>query len=154
MASIEAVRKALTFLSKTKPASDLDSVDAEAYRIVLEPVDDRTLERAVALVARQAGDFLPSAGTLYQAALDLMDGSPSPSDAWEIALRYACTPRPYKPEFQLPERVRKSLAGMGDPGNWETKDYGYLRVQFEKAYREETERWRAGSQKLLEAKNE
>lgn len=127
----------------------MTSETVDAYQSAWEPIPDKTLAEAAVQVSRSDREFFPPPGVVYQAALDLMDDSPNPEDAWAVALQYAKTPYFLKPGFELPERVRKVLRGMGDPGQWEEAKYGMYRSQFQDAYRQETARWRTPERKLL-----
>jgi len=158
MATIETVEEVIALLRDSKPAEwdKFRSMDREDYdRIltnwtrVLAPVADAVLLQVAVIAARKGGAFLPSPGDLYEIALDLLDNSPDIDEAWAIALKYAQTPYMYKPEFDLPGRVRVALKGMGDPGQWEVAKYGYLRTQFQESYKRETERWRASPLKMI-----
>jgi len=137
MAMIEMVKKILTLLSQTKPGTDLSTVNIEAYHLVLAPVPDEVLEQASLILARQPGAFLPSAGDLYDASLDLLDESPDVADAWALVLR-----RARGADVDLPARAAKAVARIGGTTGWLEKDISYRRREFMEAYGEAGREWR------------
>jgi len=139
MATIDTVKKALTLLSKTRPGTDLSTVSVEAYQAVLSPIPDRVLERVSILAARQPGAFLPSAGDLYDAALNLLDDQPNVDDAWVLVWEKA---RGYSVE--LPARTAAALKAIGGipQGGWEMGDVPFRRQEFVKIYEAEQRRWK------------
>ena len=136
MAGIDAVTNVLAYLCGTRPGTDLARVDAEAYRIALEPVPNALLKEAALVASRQTGDFLPSAGTLVQIALDLADRELPEADAWELVRKIACGG-----QAELPPRAAEALRAIGGPKGWPA-DMGIKRAQFAKAYEAARLEWR------------
>ena len=137
MATTETVKKALAFLGQVKPGTDLGTISMEAYQAVLAPIPDDVLEKVAIIFARQSGSFLPSAGDLYDAALDLVDDSPDVGEAWALVLRKARGGNP-----DLPERAARAAAMMGGTAGWLAKDEDYKRREFAKAYEAAGREWR------------
>lgn len=157
MASNKAVAQILNVLADSRPGSRLPDDDRldrmiEAYALVLKPVPDDLLKRAAVLAARQPGDFLPSAGTLYDLALDLADDAPDSGEAWGQAWTLICRGEmpaldvdlsvPRAPLVVHP-RVRTAVQALGGVGALQELDKkGLHRHQFEQAYKSLREEWK------------
>ena len=144
MATKEAVTRALAFLARTKPGTDLAAVGVDEYVAVLRPVPDELLLDAAVLCAREPGAFLPDAGTLYTRALDLADDNPAPVEAWAMAVKAASTGRKDSLDG-LPEVVARALVAVGfddvaygDQAQQPSNRARFLEAYKELAYRERT----------------
>jgi len=131
------VKDILTMLCRSKPGTNLNKIDLGTYHAILEPIPGDVLKRAAIVMARQSGSFPPSAGDLYQKALDLMDDSPDVGEAWALVLRKA-----RGEEVDLPERVARAAALIGGTRGWMDKDVDYKRREFAKAYERAGREWR------------
>jgi hypothetical protein len=111
VATYEAVNRCLKHLILVKPGSRLqDDVDTivNAYMLELEAVPDNLLWQATLAVGREPTEFMPSAGQLYQAALDLMDNQPDSGQAWALVVKAASGNK-----ADLPPLVQSAIDGIG-----------------------------------------
>ena len=145
MADFAVVTEVLNMLLQTKPGTALPDNTVEAYTMVLEPIPNDTLMEAAVVLARKPGAFIPDAGTIFQAALDLMDTEPSADEAWQHILQYskaASLPDEYN-KTKLTDRERRSLDLMGgNCGRWLIKDHPFRRREFIEIYNGQGQRWR------------
>ena len=145
MASRETVEKVYALLGTTRPGADLTKIDIEACAMVLEPIPDSALLEAAVIVSRQEGDFLPSAGTLFQTALGLLDTELPADEAWTLVLKHSQSAslganNPVK----LPERAGRALELIGGDVGWSLDEIPFRRKEFIEVYGGLAKRWRDG----------
>ena len=141
MATVETVGQVLDLLITTRPGSRVQNSDrlVKAYAVILEPVSDRVLWQAAMIAARQKGEFLPSAGTLFELALDLMDSAPTAEEAWPQVLKVAQGSADLD---SLPRRAQRVVERIGGIEGWTEEEIGFKRAAFIKAYEAERRRER------------
>jgi hypothetical protein len=137
MATRDTVKRVMTLLAETRPGTDLAKIGLDAYVLVLEQVPDDKLTEAAVLLAREPGDFLPSAGTLFDRALDLMDQEPPAEDAWALVERKA-----RGKAVDLPERAAAVLANLGNWQDWTVDDLPFRKREFMDLYDKQRARWK------------
>ena len=145
MADFAVVTEALNLLLQTKPGTMLPDNTVEAYTLVLEPIPNETLMQAAVLLTRVPGAFMPDAGTIFQAALDLMDTEPPADEAWEHVLKYssAASLSDADNPTKLTAREKRALQLMGgNCGDWLVKDFPFRRREFIEIYQRQEQRWR------------
>jgi len=137
MATKRKIRETVVVIAGSKPGTSLEDVRMESYVLALEPVPDEVLDRLATFFVRQAGDFMPSAGTIYQKALDLMDPEPSADEAWVAVSRHVkgLSGPPLTPRAARALAALGGKAALGEAG----KDSMY-RAMFVKAWESETRR--------------
>ena len=143
MAARETVEKAYALLGSTRPGADLTKLDVEACTMVLDPIPDDAVLKAAIMLSRKEGDFLPSAGTLFQTALDLLDSEPPADEAWTLVRQHAShaslsTTNP----VHLPERIATALENIGGDIGWTLDEIPYRRREFIAAYERLGKQWR------------
>ena len=145
MADFAVVTEMLDLLLQTKPGTMLPDNTVEAYTLVLEPIPNEELMQAAILLSRKPGAFIPDAGTIYQAALDLLDTEPSADEAWEHVLQYskaASLPDASNPT-KLTEREKRALDLMGgNCGMWLVDEMHFRRREFIEIYQGQERKWR------------
>jgi len=149
MASKECVMNVLDLFVRSKPGARLHDADnvVVAWCLILEPIPDGVVMEAAVMLARDQGDFLPSAGSVFQTALGLLDTEPSAEEAWEHVLQYSKTASrpPEDNPVKLTERESRSLELIGgNCGQWLIKDHPFRRKEFIEAYGGLAKRWRDG----------
>ena len=145
MADFAVVTEALNLLLQTKPGTTLPDNTVEAYALVLEPIPNETLMQVAVMLTRKPGAFMPDAGTIFQAALDLIDEEPDADEAWEHIVQYskAASRPPEDNPTKLTDRERRALDLMGgNCGDWLVKDYPFRRREFVEIYNAQERKWR------------
>lgn len=159
MANFAVVTEALDLLLSTKPGSTLPDNAVEGYYWALEPIPDEVIIEAAAVAARTSGAFIPDAGTIYEAALDIMDTELPTDEAWELVLKHSKSAslganNPVK----LPERTARALDLIGGDVGWSMDELQYRRREFIEVYQRQSKQWRndvslgnlpAGNRRLL-----
>ena len=143
MASREAVEQAYSLLGTTRPGADLDKIDIGACAMVLDPIPDEVLLSAAMAESRKGGDFLPSAGTLFQASLDIMDTEISADDAWALVEKHSrnASLRDNNP-VKLPDRAARALELIGGDIGWRLDEMPFRRKEFLEVYGRLRQSWR------------
>ena len=138
MATKETVKKCLAVLAGSKPGTDMATVNLESYALALEPVPDPVLEQITVGLMRVEGAFIPDAGTMFKAALDLLDPEPDDADAWALVVRKA-----KGNTVDLPLRAKAALDAMGgNPGDWDPADLNFRRREFLAEFEKQRQSWR------------
>jgi len=123
MATIQCVTEILDLFARSKPGANIRDFEkvAQAWYLVLEPLADEDVMDAALRLARTGGDFLPSAGAVYEAVLDDLDREPDAAAAWALVVRKSRGNR-----VELPPRAKAALGAMGgNPGEWDPKDLAF-----------------------------
>ena len=142
MASEECITNILDLYARTKLGTKIEDFNkmVEAWRIHMEPLDDKVVTEAAIIVGRNdTSNFIPSPGAVYQAALDLMDNEPSANEVWDDILRAA---RGHK-DITLSERAARALKAIGGYSGWKEDDLPYRRREFIEAYQRLEQKWRS-----------
>ena len=143
MASQGAVEKAYALLGTTRPGADLEKIDIGACTMVLDPIPDEVLLQAAVIASRKEGDFLPSAGTLFQTSLSIMDTELSADEAWTQVLKHSkkATLGNNNP-VKLPDRAARALDLIGGDVGWNLDELPYRRKEFLTVYERLAQDWR------------
>lgn len=148
MASEDCVVNILDLFTRSKFGTKIQDFQqtVEAWMLVLEPLSDDVVMRAAVGLARNGSDFVPSAGAVYQGALDLLDDEPTADEAWTHVLQYskaASRPDADNPT-KLTAREKKALDLMGgNCGMWQIDEYQFRRKEFIEVYNRQEKQWRA-----------
>lgn len=157
MASENCVINILDLFTRTKFGTKIADFQqtVEAWCLVLEPLSDDVVMQAAVALARNGSDFVPSAGAVYQAALDLLDTEPDVDEAWTHIVQYsknASRPPEHNP-VKLTEREAKALAAIGGCAGWLETDLPFRRKDFIEAYGRQERQWRTEATRALPSGN-
>ena len=145
MASRQCIVNILDLFVRSKPGARLDDPDkvVEAWALVLDPLPDDVVKAAAVNLARRDGDFMPSAGAVYQGALSLMDDEPSADDAWMQVLEHAkrATLGNDNP-VKLEGRTERALELIGGDVGWNLDEIQFRRREFVQVYDSLEKQWR------------
>ena len=141
MASEECITNILDLYARTKLGTKIEDFNkmVEAWRIHMEPLDDKVVTEAAIIVGRNdTSNFIPSPGAVYQAALGLMDNEPDADMIWRAVLERARG----RKDIELGNRGEQALAAIGGCGGWKEDDLPYRRREFIATYEKLEKRWR------------
>jgi len=146
MASVKCVADILDLFVRSKPGARLNDADnvVQAWCMVLDPLDDEVVYEAALDLARKDGDFLPSAGAVFQGALDLLDTELGGDEAWTQVLKYSksASLRENNP-VKISDRVAEALRLMGgNCGDWLVDDLPFRHREFLDVYGRLEKTWR------------
>ena len=146
MASEECVVNILDLFTRSKFGTRINDFQqtVEAWMLVLHPLDDGVVMEAAVTLARNDSDFVPSAGAVFQAALDLLDTEPGGDEAWTQVLKYSksASLRENNP-VKISARVAEALRLMGgNCGDWLVDDLPFRRWEFLDVYGRLEKTWR------------
>ena len=146
MASEECVVNILDLFTRSKFGTRINDFQqtVEAWMLVLHPLDDGVVMEAAVTLARNDSDFVPSAGAVFQAALDLLDTEPGGDEAWTQVLKYSksASLRANNP-VKISARVAEALRLMGgNCGDWLVDDLPFRRREFLDVYGRLEKTWR------------
>jgi len=146
MASEECVVNILDLFTRSKFGTRINDFQqtVEAWMLVLHPLDDGVVMEAAVTLARNDSDFVPSAGAVFQAALDLLDTEPGGDEAWTQVLKYSksASLRENNP-VKISGRVAEALRLMGgNCGDWLVDDLPFRRREFLDVYGRLEKTWR------------
>ena len=120
----------------------MTAVNLESYALALEPVPDAALEQAMVTLMRTEGAFIPDAGTMFGAALDLLDPEPGAAEAWVAVEKHA-----RGKNVNLSNRMLAALDAMGgNPGDWQEDELPFRRREFMTEFEKQRARWRSAAQ--------
>ena len=140
MATIECVTEVLDLFARSKPGTNIKDFEkvAQAWYLVLEPLADEWVMGAAVRLARQGGDFLPSAGAVYEAALDDLDPEPNAAEAWATVEKHA-----RGKDVSLSNRMLAALGAMpSSPGDWQEDELAFRRRDFLTEFARQRNKWR------------
>lgn len=140
MASEKALAGLLAQMRGAWPHAQWDEMTPEMYRLALEPVPDDLLAQAWLATLRSAREYPPPPGVLFEAALDLADGDPTPAEAWALAHRTVASSVLSKDD--APDAVKAAVRAMGGWGVVGDSNPGdaALRARFIQAYQDRKRR--------------